>query len=89
MTTPSQATLAAALAAALAGIAGATAGPADQPSYRFEKCYGIVKAAKNDCATTTSSCAGTAKRDGQPDAWIFVPTGTCDRIVGGSPTPKG
>lgn len=27
-----------------------------------EKCYGVAKAGKNDCATKTSSCAGTAKR---------------------------
>ena len=62
--------------------------PAPQPTYKFEKCYGIVKSGKNDCATVTSSCAGTAKRDNQPDAWVYVPSGTCDKIVGGSATPK-
>jgi uncharacterized membrane protein len=55
---------------------------------QVEKCYGIVKSAKNDCATVTSSCAGTAKRDNQPDSWVYVPAGTCDKIVGGSTTPK-
>lgn len=89
----SAAVLAAALGAALSGLA-ATAGaqqptPAPQPGYKFEKCYGIVKAGKNDCATATSSCAGTAKRDNQPDAWVYVPTGTCDKLVGGAPQPKG
>jgi uncharacterized membrane protein len=85
--------LAAALGAALAGLAGHAAAqqptPAPKPTYKFEKCYGIVKAAKNDCATVTSSCAGTAKRDNQPDSWVYVPTGTCDKIVGGSTTAKG
>lgn len=33
-----------------------------------EKCYGVVKASKNDCATKSSSCAGTAKEDAQGDA---------------------
>lgn len=86
------ASLAAALGAALAGLAGHAAAqptPAAVPNYKFEKCYGIVKAGKNDCATNISSCAGTAKRDNQPDSWVYVPTGTCDKIVGGSTTAKG
>jgi uncharacterized membrane protein len=49
-----------------------------------EKCFGIVKAGKNDCQTAASACAGTATRDGQKDAWIYVPKGTCDKIVGAS-----
>ncbi|MGB1089053.1 MAG: DUF2282 domain-containing protein, partial [Alphaproteobacteria bacterium] len=31
-----------------------------------------------------SSCAGTSTEDGQKDAWIYVPAGTCDKLVGGS-----
>lgn len=93
MDKPTTLTLAGALAAALSGLAVTAAAqqptPAPQPGYKFEKCYGIVKTGKNDCATNTSSCAGTAKRDNQPDSWVYVPTGTCDKIVGGSPTPKG
>ena len=53
-----------------------------------EKCYGVVKAGQNDCQTATSSCAGTSKRDNQGDAWIYVPAGTCEKIVGGSNEPK-
>ena len=53
-----------------------------------EKCAGIAKAGKNDCGTSKSSCAGTAKVDGDPEAWIFVPKGTCERIAGGSITDK-
>ncbi len=49
----------------------------------MEKCYGIVKAGKNDCQTSSSACAGTAKKDGQKDAWLYVPKGTCEKIVGG------
>ena len=49
-----------------------------------EKCYGVVKAGKNDCQTSKSACAGTATKDGQKDAWIYVPKGTCDKIVGAS-----
>jgi uncharacterized membrane protein len=49
-----------------------------------EKCFGIAKAGKNDCQTTASACASTANKDGQKDAWIYVPKGTCDKIVGAS-----
>lgn len=51
-----------------------------------EKCAGIAKAGKNDCGTSTSSCAGSVKSDRQPDAWILVPKGTCEKIAGGVAT---
>lgn len=51
-----------------------------------EKCAGVVKAGKNDCGTSKSSCAGTAKADRDPEAWIFVPKGTCEKIAGGTVT---
>jgi uncharacterized membrane protein len=49
-----------------------------------EKCYGVSKAGKNDCQTSSSACAGTAKKDGQKDAWIYLPKGSCEKIVGAS-----
>ena len=52
----------------------------------FEKCYGIAAAAKNDCASGTEACAGQSKLSGAKDAWLGVPMGTCERIVGGSLT---
>ncbi|MEQ9121273.1 MAG: DUF2282 domain-containing protein [Alphaproteobacteria bacterium] len=51
---------------------------------KMEKCYGVVKAGKNDCQTATSSCAGTSKVDGQKDAWLLVPAGLCERLAGGA-----
>jgi len=42
-----------------------------------------VKAAKNDCATSTNACHGHVTSDANTEAWIYVPKGTCDRIVGG------
>jgi len=75
-------------ALAITAITGLVAlrisGPAASAEAKMEKCYGISKAGKNDCQTNTSACAGTAKKDGQKDAWIYVPQGTCDKIVGGS-----
>jgi uncharacterized membrane protein len=67
------------------GLSG-TAAAADAP--KMEKCYGIAKAGKNDCQTATSACAGTSKTDGQKDSWLYVPKGTCEKIVGGA-TKKG
>lgn len=49
----------------------------------MEKCSGIVKAGMNDCGTSKHSCAGQAKKKGAADEWIYVPVGTCDKIVGG------
>jgi uncharacterized membrane protein len=53
---------------------------------KMEKCYGIVKAGKNDCADSKQmhSCAGAATKDGDKTEWVFLPKGTCERIVGGS-----
>ncbi|WEX74091.1 DUF2282 domain-containing protein [Sinorhizobium numidicum] len=76
--------------AAIASVSASTAsaGPAAQPEFSFEKCYGIAKAGQNDCQTATHSCAGTSTADDQSDAWIYVPAGTCGKIAGGSDEPK-
>jgi uncharacterized membrane protein len=71
-----------------AAVAAAQGGPAPMPKFEHEKCYGIVKAGKNDCQTKGSSCAGTSKRNSQGDAWVYVPKGTCDKVVNGSLQPK-
>jgi uncharacterized membrane protein len=70
---------------ALNGLA--TAQAADAAGAK-EKCYGVAKAGKNDCAANGHSCAGQAKSDGNGKEWIHLPKGACERIVGGSTTPK-
>jgi uncharacterized membrane protein len=82
--------VASAVAAALAMplVANGQGAPAPKPSFESEKCYGIAKAGKNDCQTTNSSCAGTSKRDNQGDAWVYMPKGSCGKIVNGSLQPK-
>lgn len=75
------------IASAVTGllVLGLSAAPAmAEGKAEMEKCYGVSKAGKNDCQTATGSCAGTAKMDGAKDAFIVVPAGTCDKIVGGS-----
>ena len=77
-----------ALRAAVAGLlaVGLAAGSqtAAAQDVKTEKCAGIVKAGKNDCGTSKSACAGTSKVDKDPEAWILVPKGTCERIAGGT-----
>jgi uncharacterized membrane protein len=72
-----------AIAAALAGALALPAAVQAQGRMTVEKCYGVSKAGQNDCQTDHSSCAGTSKKDNQPDAWIAVPKGTCQKLVGG------
>ena len=52
-----------------------------------EKCYGVAKAGKNDCAANGHSCAGQAKKDNDGKDWMHVPKGTCEKM-GGSTSPK-
>lgn len=76
-------------AAAGSLVTNTLAGPVATPAGDMEKCYGIVKAGMNDCATSTQSCASSATKDRQPDAFVFLPKGDCNKIVGGSLTmPK-
>jgi len=59
---------------------------ADKPD--LEKCYGVAKAGKNDCAGPAHACAGQSKTDAGGKEWISVPKGTCERLSGGSLTAK-
>jgi uncharacterized membrane protein len=49
-----------------------------------EKCYGVAKAGKNDCANLSGShsCAGQAKDDMSPAEWNYVAKGTCKDMKG-------
>lgn len=76
----------AALAVPVASVG--QAGPVPKPKFDSEKCYGVSKAGKNDCQTANSSCAGTSRRDAQKDAWVYVPAGTCEKLVSGSNQPR-
>jgi uncharacterized membrane protein len=68
------------LSAALVAVSF-TASADDKPA--LEKCYGIAKAGKNDCASKIggNSCAGQSTKDGQ--GFLALPKGQCDKIVGG------
>ncbi len=73
------------IAGAVTGLFALSAGtPALAAAEKMEKCYGVVKAGKNDCQTSVSACAGSATKDSQKDAWIYLPKGSCEKLVGGS-----
>ncbi len=79
-----QALMVAAVATASLVSAGAAQAVPDQPSS-WEKCAGIAKAGMNDCGSLDGKhdCGGKAKTDGDANEWVYVPAGTCTKIVGG------
>ena len=86
-------TLVAAIGSLLAlGLASSNAGANhNKPLEKnMEKCFGIAKAGKNDCAGNKSAhaCASHASQSGDPQDWVVVPKGTCSKIAGGSLKPK-
>jgi len=62
------------------------AGPVAQPSGS-EKCYGIAKAGKNDCAAGVHSCAGQSTRNSDKESFVYLPAGACSKIAGASTSP--
>jgi uncharacterized membrane protein len=64
--------------------AGNTTAADNKDTPAMEKCYGVVKMGMNDCATATASCAGSSTKDNQKDAFLFMPKGLCQKLVGGS-----
>ena len=77
-------------------IAGAFAVSLAGASHSFaaddmgkEKCYGVVKAGKNDCANVgkTHSCAGQATMNGNGGDFVTLPKGVCAKLVGSSMKP--
>lgn len=74
-----QAAISSVLALGLTGVVVA----AEENKPETERCSGIVKTGMNDCATSQHACAGQAKEDYDPEEWIKLPKGTCDKIAGG------
>jgi uncharacterized membrane protein len=66
------------------GAMGAQTVSAAEDMKDMEKCYGVAKAGKNDCKTMSNACAGHSTADAQPDAFIALPKGTCERLARGS-----
>ena len=76
------------LAAAVSSLFALTTTAFAADAGNSEKCYGVAKAGKNDCAGAAHACAGQSSKDNSPKEFIELPKGTCERIVGGSLTPS-
>jgi uncharacterized membrane protein len=61
----------------------ANASPVAQPKGS-EKCYGVAKAGKNDCAAGIHSCAGQSNHNADKAAYVYLPAGACAKLTGGS-----
>ncbi len=70
------------LASAMVAVLAAASQPALAADAAKEKCYGIAKAAANDCAANGHSCAGQATKDMDSKEWKFVAKGTCVDMKG-------
>jgi uncharacterized membrane protein len=66
----------------------AASGNGTKDKDELEKCYGVAKKGMNDCGAYDHSCQGEAETNGDPNEWILLPKGTCEKIVGGSLKPK-
>ena len=79
--TASRALIASALGAV---VALGTLAAAPTMAAEKEKCFGVAKAGKNDCASAagTHSCAGQSKVDNDPNDWKFVAKGSCEKMGG-------
>ncbi|TAM55899.1 MAG: DUF2282 domain-containing protein [Paraburkholderia sp.] len=88
-----------ALGAATVASTAAVAQDAMKPSPQQEKmmsymkthhlsmCYGVNAAFKNDCQTPGHSCAGQDSKARDPQGFIAVPAGLCEKLDGGSAKP--
>ena len=90
-------TLSALLGAAALAVVASTAfaadmkegmkdGMKDMAKPASEKCFGVNKAAKNDCAAGAHSCAGQATKDFDKTSYVLLPAGVCGKLAGGSVT---
>ncbi len=74
-------TLIATAVATLLSAAAVTAQAADANAGK-EQCAGVIRAGQNDCATSTNACHSHVTVDNHPEAWIYLPKGTCQKISG-------
>ncbi len=51
--------------------------------FHLVACYGINAAGRNDCAVGVHSCAGQATQARDPNSFVLVPAGDCEKIDGG------
>ncbi len=70
-------------AALVAASVSAAAPKWAQKGSTIEKCAGVAAKGKNDCGANDHGCHGHAKKDSDPNEWIYVPAGVCEKIANG------
>lgn len=84
-----RALITAAISGVLAVGAIALANPAVAGDVEKEKCFGVAKPGKNDCAGNGHACSGQAKEGADAAGeWISLPKGTCERLMNGRPVAE-
>ena len=53
----------------------------------MKECFGINAAYKNDCQSPGHSCAGQDAKARDPNGFVLVPAGLCQKIDGGIMKP--
>ena len=56
--------------------------PVNAETNDKEQCAGVVKAGLNDCGSTEHVCAGMNTDDSNSSDWLWLPKGTCQKILG-------
>jgi uncharacterized membrane protein len=51
--------------------------------HNLEKCYGVAARGKNDCGEGAHSCVGQSTRDRDPESFVLLPKGDCQKLAGG------
>jgi len=74
-------------------LALVAAEPLQAENGNMEKCKingpdgrSLIKAGMADCAGGGNSCSGS-NEDGDPNAWVYLPKGICEKIKGGCLAP--
>ena len=68
------------------GVAGVAL---EAQADRTEKCFGVAKKGQNDCGTSEHACSHHAAKDNDPNEWVSVPEGTCEKLGGKLTTADG
>lgn len=58
-------------------------------SDHLAMCYGVNAAYKNDCKSPGHSCAGQDSHARDPNAFVAMPAGLCQKIAGGTVKTMG
>lgn len=57
-------------------------------ALKTERCYGVNAAHMNDCSSPGHSCAGQADQARDPNSWVLVPAGLCQKMTAARPRPQ-